>query len=60
MKKVKSIRYYKPNIGALRGKIGLSIIETIKNAHTPDFTELDKQNRERAERIAAARKNETY
>ncbi len=43
MAKVKEIRYYKPNMGALRGKIGMSIIETIMNTPKPDHSELKKE-----------------
>lgn len=32
--------YYKPNIGALRGKVGKSILETIMNTPKPDLSEL--------------------
>lgn len=38
----KSVRYYKPNIGDLRGKIGRSILETIRNTPKPDKTILLK------------------
>lgn len=42
MKKPKEVRYYKPNMGALRGKIGESIIETILNTPRPDHSELNR------------------
>ena len=31
--------YYKPNIGALHGRVGRSIMETIMNTPKPDLTE---------------------
>lgn len=43
MKKKKPIVYTKPNITNLKGKIGRSIIETIRNTPRPDFTEIDKE-----------------
>jgi hypothetical protein len=43
MAKPKEINYYKPNMGALRGRIGQSIIETILNAPRPDHSELKKE-----------------
>ena len=43
MSKTKEIHYYKPNMGALRGKIGESIIETILNTPRPDHSELDRE-----------------
>ena len=43
MAKLKEEHYYKPNMGALRGKIGESIIQTILNAPRPDHSELDRE-----------------
>lgn len=43
MRKRESIAYYKPNVGALRGKIGKSIIETIMNTPKPDRTKLHEE-----------------
>ena len=43
MAKLKEKHYYKPNMGALRGKVGESIIETILNAPRPDHSELDRE-----------------
>jgi len=43
MAKLKEEHYYKPNMGALRGKVGESIIETILNAPRPDHGELDRE-----------------
>ncbi|SDA70762.1 hypothetical protein SAMN02910275_02308 [Butyrivibrio sp. INlla18] len=43
MAKSKEVRYYKPNMGALRGRIGESIIETILNTPRPDHKELDRE-----------------
>ena len=40
MAKPKEINFYKPNMGALRGRIGESIIETILNAPKPDHSAL--------------------
>lgn len=42
MAKQKKTRYYKPNMGALSGKIGESIFETIMNSPKPDRSELKK------------------
>ena len=42
MRRKREIRYVKPNIGALHGKVGQSIIETIMNAQRPDHTELNR------------------
>ena len=43
MAKPKKVRYYKPYMGALSGKIGKSIIETILNTPRPDRTELNRK-----------------
>ena len=43
MAKPREMHYYKPNMGALTGKVGRSIIETIRNAPRPDRTELKKE-----------------
>lgn len=43
MAKLKEEHYYKPNMGALRGRVGESIIETILNAHRPDHSELNRE-----------------
>ena len=43
MAKAKEMRFYKPNMGALHGKIGMSIIETIMNTPKPDHSELKKE-----------------
>ena len=43
MGKPKEMSYYKPNMGALRGKIGESIIETILNSPKPDHSALKKE-----------------
>ena len=40
----RQIRYYKPNVGALSGKIGKSILETIKNTPRPDRTKLKTES----------------
>ena len=37
------IRYVKPNIGALKGPVGRSILETIRNTPRPDMTALTKE-----------------
>ena len=43
MKKEHEIRYVKPNMGALHGRIGRSILETIRNTLRPDRTELNRR-----------------
>ena len=50
----------KPNIGALKGRIGMSIIETIRNTPKPDHTELRKRCDELEAKILAARANGTF
>lgn len=57
MKKEHEIRYVKPNIGALHGRIGRSILETIRNTPRPDRTDLEKRADEARARLLAARKN---
>ena len=59
-KPVKPVKYYKPNIGALRGPIGMSIVETIRNAKKPDLSQLEKECEEREKRIMAAIENGTF
>ncbi len=59
-KKNHVIRYYKPNIGSLRGPIGMSIMETLRNAHKPDLTAAKKECEANERRILAAIKNGTY
>ncbi len=58
MKKPHEITYSKPNIGALRGRVGKSIIETILNAQRPDHTELKKEAEDFVLRLRASRTNE--
>ncbi len=56
-------KYYppeKPNIGALHGKVGMSIIETIRNTPKPDRKELEKQCAEIEARVLAAKSNGTF
>ena len=55
--RVREIRYIKPNMGALRGRIGREILETIRNTPKPDLTELNRQADEVETRILAARQN---
>jgi hypothetical protein len=42
IRKQKQIHYYKPDMSDLHGRIGRSIIETIRNTPKPDRTELKK------------------
>ena len=42
-KRKKAIKYYKPNIGALHGPVGMSIVETIKNTPRSDHAILDQK-----------------
>ncbi len=57
MKKPKEVNYVKPNMGALHGKVGLSIIETILNTPRPDDTELEKECERLEERMLATQRN---
>ncbi len=50
----------KPNIGALHGHIGMSIIKTIRKTPRPDFTEMDKQICEYSQKVMAEKANEQY
>ncbi|AOZ96070.1 hypothetical protein [Butyrivibrio hungatei] len=43
MAKAQEVHFYKPNMGALRGKIGESILETIRNTPRPDHSALKKE-----------------
>ncbi len=58
MEKPKEVHYYKPYMGALSGKVGESIIETILNTPKPDRTELKKKAAECREAILAEMKND--
>lgn len=40
--KHRELRFYKPNMANLHGRIGRSILETIRNTPKPDRTELNK------------------
>ena len=53
---MKTITYTKPNIGNLKGKIGRSIIETVRNSPIPDKTKLEAEVKELEKRIMADRK----
>lgn len=55
MKKEHEICYVKPNIGALRGRIGRSILETIRNTPRPDRTDLEKRAEECKRSLLAER-----
>ncbi len=50
--------YSKPNIGNLRGRIGKSILQTVRNTPRPDRSELERDVQEAIEKIMAARANE--
>ena len=52
--------YRKPNMGALHGVVGISILKSIRNASKPDHTKLIKECDAREKRILAAIKNGTY
>lgn len=54
------INYVKPNMAALHGKIGRSIIETILNTPKPDDSRLKERAREVEARMLAAKKNGTF
>lgn len=54
------IRYVKPNMTNLRGRLGKSILHTLKNAPAPDLTEQKKAVREMNSRIKAAKENGTF
>ena len=60
MKIKKKIMYRKPNMGALHGVVGISILKSIRNASKPDHTKLIKECDAREKRILAAIKNGTY
>ena len=47
----------KPNIGALKGRVGMSIIETIRNTPKPDHTVSEKRVAEFTKRVLAERAN---
>lgn len=55
----KEITYRKPSLN-LSGRIGKSIIETIRNTPKPDDTELKKEVEELKKAIIEAKKNGTY
>lgn len=54
------IRYVKPNMTNLRGRLGKSILRTLKNAPAPDLTEQKKAVREMNSRIKAAKENGAF
>lgn len=43
LRKNENVIYYKPNVGALTGKVGKSIIETIMNTPKPDRSKLHSE-----------------
>lgn len=51
------VRYVKPNMGALKGRLGREIIEIIKNTPVPDRTKLYAESEEIKRRILAAKAN---
>ncbi|MCR5606446.1 MAG: hypothetical protein K6F69_06500 [Treponema sp.] len=53
---MKTITYTKPSIGNLKGKIGRSIIETVRNTPIPDRTKLENEVKELENIIMADRK----
>ncbi|MCR4568518.1 MAG: hypothetical protein K5769_10725 [Pseudobutyrivibrio sp.] len=53
---MKTTSYTKPNIGNLKGKIGKSILETVRNTPIPDRTNLEAEVRELENKIMADRK----
>lgn len=59
MAKPKEVRYYKPDMSALRGRIGKSIIETILNTPRPDHSELNREADEYLRTRLAAKNNES-
>jgi hypothetical protein len=48
--------FSKPNMSNLKGKLGRSILATIRNTPKPDLSELEKQTRTVENRILAARR----
>lgn len=56
-RKTREIRYVKPNMGALHGRVGRKILETIRNTPKPDLSEMDRRAEAVEARILAARKN---
>lgn len=57
---MEEIRYVKPNMTNLRGRLGKSILNTLKNAPAPDLTEQKKAVREMNSRIKAAKENGAF
>ena len=55
MKKEREIHYVKPNMGALHGRVGRSILETIRNTPRPDRTDLKKRAEECKRSLLAER-----
>lgn len=53
-----NMTFVKPNVGNLKGKVGKSIIETLRNAQRPDRTDLEADVKRLKEEIMANRKNE--
>ena len=51
-------KYYKPNMGALTGRNGRKIFETIKNSAAPDHTKLREEVEELKAKILETRKGE--
>ncbi|RKM60923.1 hypothetical protein D6856_07700 [Butyrivibrio sp. XB500-5] len=58
MARRKEIRYHKPYMGALSGRIGRSIIETILSTPKSDLTELHKRAEECRRAMLAEEENE--
>jgi hypothetical protein len=56
---MRTITYTKPNIANLKGKIGESIIETIRNTPAPDRSDLEADVKELEKKIMAEGKNDT-
>lgn len=57
---VDGVRYYKPNMAALEGEWGREIIEEIRNAPHPDFTESDKRVKAFNERMRRAKEDGSF
>ena len=54
------VRYWKPNMAALEGELGASIMKQIRETPPPDFTESDKRVAEFNARIRKAKEDGTF
>lgn len=57
---MRKIRYYKPDMTNLHGKLGRSIIRTLKTAQAPDLTKQKHMVKALNEQIKAAKDAGVY